>query len=90
MNQKKRRMGATKVSKNVNHVPYNATIVPLPSGVCFASPTEALRSEMNVSTTCNVKRYSTHIDRQHSVATTRPKGKGKSEDGEPGSGKEKE
>ena len=44
-------------SKQSTDVPYNATIDPLPSGDFFASATEALRSEMNVSTTCNVNRY---------------------------------
>ena len=41
---------------NNKNPPYNATIVPLPSGASFASATDALRSEINVSTTCNVNR----------------------------------
>ena len=68
--RRRSRMNEKPKSKRSTDVPYNATIDPLPSGDFFASATEALRSEMNVSTTCNVNRYP-HTDRQTQRRTTR-------------------
>lgn len=71
-NQVSHRMNAVNLNPQ-NNAPYNATIVPLPSGVSFASLTDALRSAMSVSTTCNVKRYPILVNTTHryTQSTTR-------------------